>query len=76
MEHYMMLSDLYGRIGQILKEHGDAPIGRANIPVFPENRLPIEWIRPIYCTFTHITLTLDKGINIEYYEPVIDDGNE
>ena len=22
-----MLSDLYGRIGQILKEHGDAPIG-------------------------------------------------
>lgn len=22
-KHYMMLSDLYGRIGQMLREHGD-----------------------------------------------------
>lgn len=25
-KHYMMLSDLYGRIGQMLREHGDAPL--------------------------------------------------
>ena len=33
MKHYMMLSDLYGRIGQMLNEHGDAPIGKVRIPI-------------------------------------------
>ena len=35
-KHYMMLSDLYGRIGQMLKEHGDAPIGTIRTPMFPD----------------------------------------
>ena len=47
MKHYMMLSDLYGRIGQMLKEHGDAPIGTIKTPLFPnEPHLPIDWVKP------------------------------
>ena len=42
-KHYMMLSDLYGRIGQSLREHGDAPIGRVKTPMFPnEPHHPLE----------------------------------
>ena len=31
----MMLSELYGRIGQTLKENGDAPIADLKTPMFP-----------------------------------------
>jgi len=67
-KHYMMLSDLYGRIGQILREHGDAPIGKFKAPLFPnEAHLPIEWVEPEYVNVSHITTDVD-GVKIKTYE--------
>lgn len=64
-KHYMMLSDLYGRIGQILREHGDAPIGQVRTPLFPdEPRHPIEWVKPLYCEVTQFNTEID-GVNIK-----------
>ena len=71
MKHVMMLSDLYGRIGQMLAEHGDAPIGHIKTPMFPEGSMEIDWIEPMYCTFTHVTNEI-QGVKIKTYEPVID----
>ena len=72
MKHVMMLSDLYGRIGQMLAEHGDAPIGTIKTPVFPqEAHLPIDWVNPIYCTFAHVTNEI-YGVKINTYELLID----
>ena len=73
MKHLMMLSDLYGRIGQTLREYGDAPIGRVESPMFPnEPHLPIDWIKPIYCSFNLVTTKMDR-IEIKTYEPVIEE---
>ena len=73
-KHYMMLSDLYGRIGQMLREHGDAPIGKVRQPIqFPdESHLPIELVEPTFCTFTHVTTNINN-INIKTYELVIEE---
>jgi hypothetical protein len=76
MKHYMMLSDLYGRIGQMLNEHGDAPIGKVRTPVkFQDERLTTDkWVEPMYCTFTPI-LTDIGGVKIKTYElNIIDEG--
>ena len=68
MKHLMMLSDLYGRIGQMLNEHGDAPIGTIKTPLFPnEPHLPIDWVKPLYCTFNHVTTEIE-GVKINTYE--------
>ena len=68
MKHMMMLSDLYGRIGQMLKEHGDAPIGIIKAPLFSnEPHLPIDWVKPLYCTFNHVTTEIE-GVKINTYE--------
>lgn len=66
MAHHMMLSDLYGRIGQMLREHGDAPIGTIKTPVFTPH-LPIDWVKPTYCTFTPVTTEIDR-VKIKTYE--------
>ena len=71
-KHYMMLSDLYGRIGQMLREHGDAPIGKVKTPTFPnEVHLPIEWVKPAYVNVYHVTDEVD-GVKIKTYEVNID----
>lgn len=73
MAHLMMLSDLYGRIGQTLREHGDAPIGRVGLPIFPnEPHTTADWIKPIYCSFHLVTTKMDR-IEIKTYEPVIEE---
>ncbi len=72
MKHSMMLSDLYGRIGQMLKEHGDAPIGRVESPIFTdEPYTTVDCIKPIYCTFHLVTTEIDR-VKIKTYEPVIE----
>lgn len=73
MIHLMMLSDLYGRIGQMLKEYGDAPIGKVESPIFPnEPHTTADWIKPIYCDF-HLATTEIGKIKIKTYEPVIEE---
>ena len=68
----MMLSDLYGRIGQILREKGDAPIGVFKTPMFSnEPHLPIDYIEPVYCTFSHVTTNMN-GVLIKNYELIIE----
>ncbi len=72
MPHLMMLSDLYGRIGQMLKEYGDAPIGIVESPIFPEElHTTADWIKPIYCSFHLVTTEIDR-VKIKTYEPVIE----
>lgn len=67
-KHLMMLSDLYGRIGQTLREHGDAPIGRVRMPSHPEEpHLPAEWIEPVYIAVTPVTTEID-GVKHRTYE--------
>lgn len=69
----MMLSDLYGRIGQILAEHGDAPIGKIKAPMpTDELLLPMDLVKPLYCNFT-LTTTEIVGVKIRSYEPLIDE---
>ena len=74
MKHLMMLSDLYGRIGQMLNEHGDAPIGKVRIPVkFQGERLTTDkWVEPMYCTFTPV-ITDIGDVRIKTYEFTIID---
>jgi len=71
--HQMMLSDLYGRIGQMLAEHGDAPIGRVVTPPFlDEPHVIADFIQPIYCDFSHVTTEM-YGVKIKTYEPAIEE---
>lgn len=71
MKHVMMMSDLYGRIGQMLREHGDAPIGSVTrLPNTDEVCLPIDLVQPIYCSFSPCTTVID-GIKIKTYMPDI-----
>lgn len=73
MKHLMMLSELYGRIGQMLNEHGDAPIGKVKSPMFPnELHTADDLIKPIYCSFHLVTTEIDR-IKIKTYEPVIEE---
>ncbi len=72
-KHYMMMSDLYGRIGQMLREHGDAPIGKVRTPVFPdEPHIPIDYVEPVYCSFTHVTTDINN-VKIKTYELIIEE---
>lgn len=67
-KHLMMLSDLYGRIGQTLREHGDAPIGRVRPPYDPsEPHLQGDWIEPVYIAVTPVTTEID-GVKHRTYE--------
>lgn len=76
MAHIMMLSDLYGRIGQILAEHGDAPIGYCKKPAgASEHNITLDWIEPIYCTVTHVTTDVDNVI-IHTYELLLEKQND
>lgn len=74
MKHHMMLSDLYGRVGQMLREQGDAPLGVIETPHSPNDpHLPIDWVKPIYCNFHHVTTEID-GVKINTYGvSVVDD---
>ena len=72
-KHQMMLSDLYGRIGQMLAEHGDAPIGRVVRPRFPSAPHVIaDFIQPLDCDPSHVTTERD-GVNPKTYEPTIEE---
>ena len=72
-KHYMMLSDLYGRIGQILREHGDAPIGQVRTPLSTdEPHHPLEWVKPLYCDVTQVNTEIG-GVNIKTYEVTIEE---
>lgn len=74
MKHYMMLSDLYGRIGQMLNEHVDAHIGKVRTPVkFQGERLTTDkWVEPMYCTFNPISTDIGD-VRIKTYELIIID---
>lgn len=68
MKHVMMMSDLYGRIGQTLREHGDAPIGYVKRPLFSDGvHFPMDYIQPVYCEVAPVTTEID-GIKIKTYE--------
>lgn len=72
-KHFMKLSDLYGRIGQMLREHGDAPIGTTKTPMFPnEPHIPMDYVEPMFCTFTHVTTNIDN-VKINTYELTIEE---
>lgn len=73
MKHLMMLSDLYGRIGQILREHGDAPIGKVELPMFlNEPHTTDDWIKPVYYN-VYFTSTEINKIEIKTYEFIIEE---
>ena len=74
MKHVMMLSDLYGRIGQMLREYGDAPIGKVRVQVkFKGERLTTDkWVEPMYCTFTPVITDIGY-VRIKTYELTIID---
>ena len=71
MVHFMMLSDLYGRIGQILKEHGDAPIGDFVIPALEGVANLDVLIKPKYVEIAQCTSEIAdlkvKTYSIEVY---------
>lgn len=50
----MMLSELYGRIGQVLREHGDAPIADLRTPMFEPHMLQDFYVHKhvdvVFCT--------------------------
>lgn len=66
MQHIMMLSELYGRIGQILQEHGDAPIGDTKQPAFQPPYTETDYIEPKYVEPYLETLEVD-GVKIKCY---------
>lgn len=68
MAHFMMLSDLYGRIGQMLAEHGDAPIGTVKQNKYGDKHLHAsDLIEPHYCEVTQCTTEIDN-VKIKTYE--------
>lgn len=68
MKHFMMLSDLYGRIGQMLAEHGDAPIGTVKQNKYGDKHLhPSDLIEPHYCEVTQCITEIDNVV-IKTYE--------
>ena len=70
MKHVMMLSDLYGRIGQILKEQGDAPIGHIKTPMFSEDaHTESDYIQPEYYTI-NLEVTKVGGIRLRTYKVI------
>ena len=66
MQHIMMFSELYGRIGQMLKEHGDAPIGNHKQPQFTPPHAEFDYIEPKYVEPYLETLDVD-GVKIKCY---------
>lgn len=73
MKHFMMLSDLYGRIGQMLAEHGDAPIGFVKEPIYYsiEPHHPSDLVEPHYVEVAHSVTEIDK-VKIKTYNLLID----
>lgn len=66
MEHKQTLAELYGRIGQVLQEHGDAPIGHFKEPI-SKPCMPDDWVRPKYVEPFLQTLEVD-GVKIKCYD--------
>jgi hypothetical protein len=62
----MMLSELYGRIGQMLQEHGDAPIGDIKQPSFQPPYTENNYIEPKYVEPYLQMLDVD-GVKIKCY---------
>ena len=62
----MMLSELYGRIGQMLQEHGDAPIGNHKQHQFTPPHAEIDYIEPKYVEPYLETLEVDR-VKIKCY---------
>ena len=56
----MMLSDLYGRIGQMLREQGDAPIGDFKQPQGESIIVEEDWVSPAFVEPTIQTLNVGK----------------
>lgn len=76
MAHMMMLSDLYGRIGQVLAEHGDAPLGYIRKPMFAnEPHLVVDYINPVYCKVTRVENEIN-GVKISTCEILIEDSRD
>jgi len=73
MKHFMMLSDLYGRIGQMLAEHGDAPIGVVEEPLYHamEPSHPLDWVEPHYVEVAQCVTEIGK-VKIKTYNLLID----
>jgi hypothetical protein len=63
----MMLSELYGRIGQMLQEHGDAPIGYHRQPTSEPPYTESDYIKPKYVEPYLQMLEVD-GVTIKCYE--------
>lgn len=61
----MMLSELYGRIGQILQENGDAPIADINTPMFPPYLLQDFYVhKHVDVIFCKTQIPVDGGSEI------------
>lgn len=70
MQHIMMLSELYGRIGQMLKENGDAPIGDTEQPSFQPSYSVSDYIEPKYVEPYLQSIEVD-GVTIRCYNLII-----
>lgn len=66
MQYIMMLSELYGRIGQMLQEYGDAPIGQHKQPSFQPPHSETDYIEPKYVEPYLQTLEVD-GVKVKCY---------
>lgn len=66
MTHFMMLSDLYGRIGQILSENGDAPIGELKQHIPDKLCTQTDIINPKYINISLCKTIIDK-VEIKNY---------
>lgn len=71
MKHFMHLSELYGRIGQLLREHGDAPIGEVKHPMSKPPYMAEDYISPVYCSFTHVTTEVSHRVKLSTYQITI-----
>ena len=48
------------------------PLGTTKTPMCPdEPHLPIDYVEPLYCTFTHVTTDVNN-VKINTYELVIE----
>lgn len=71
MTHFMMLSDLYGRIGQILSENGDAPIGELKQHISDKLYAQTDIINPKYVNINLCKTIIDK-VEIKNYNIIIE----
>lgn len=71
MTHFMMLSDLYGRIGQILSENGDAPIGELKQHIPDKLFAQTDIINPKYVNI-NLCKTIINKVEIKNYNIIIE----